>query len=190
MEMVGTGYRASSSGQELTLNVGYSKPRVLAIPDGLSVKVGTQLTAAGVEGLAVNQGGWAFWGGTAGYMCCPSCGVWRCRPCYPGSIWPGADCKVRPCRLTGGLVVCGTAGSWRPAPLLLAASFSNCQGRTALVPRQAFAAIRRAADGDLALVQPRAAAQLVTASMRPIADSLHTRGVVTGCTHSCCCGFL
>jgi hypothetical protein len=40
MEMVGTGYRASTSGKELTLNVGYSKPRILAIPDGLSVKVG------------------------------------------------------------------------------------------------------------------------------------------------------
>lgn len=39
MEMVGTGYRAAASGKELTLNVGYSKPRVLAIPEGLSVKV-------------------------------------------------------------------------------------------------------------------------------------------------------
>jgi len=39
MEMVGTGYRASTSGKELTLNVGYSKPRVLAIPDGVTVKV-------------------------------------------------------------------------------------------------------------------------------------------------------
>lgn len=39
MEMVGTGYRASTSGKELTLNVGYSKPRVLAIPEGLTVKV-------------------------------------------------------------------------------------------------------------------------------------------------------
>jgi large subunit ribosomal protein L6 len=39
MEMVGTGYRASVSGKELTLNVGYNKPRVLAIPDGVTVKV-------------------------------------------------------------------------------------------------------------------------------------------------------
>eukprot|EP00879_Flechtneria_rotunda_P002658 GHRR01002862.1.p1 GENE.GHRR01002862.1~~GHRR01002862.1.p1 ORF type:complete len:210 (+),score=49.00 GHRR01002862.1:191-820(+) len=39
MEMVGTGYRASVSGKELTLNVGYSKPRVLPVPDGVSVKV-------------------------------------------------------------------------------------------------------------------------------------------------------
>lgn len=39
MEMVGTGYRASVAGKELTLNVGYSKPRVLPVPEGLSVKV-------------------------------------------------------------------------------------------------------------------------------------------------------
>jgi len=39
MEMVGTGYRASTSGKELTLNVGYSKPRVLAVPEGVTVKV-------------------------------------------------------------------------------------------------------------------------------------------------------
>lgn len=39
MEMVGTGYRASVAGKELTLNVGYSKPRVLAIPEGITVKV-------------------------------------------------------------------------------------------------------------------------------------------------------
>jgi large subunit ribosomal protein L6 len=39
MEMVGTGYRASISGQELTLNVGYSKPRVLAVPAGIKVQV-------------------------------------------------------------------------------------------------------------------------------------------------------
>jgi large subunit ribosomal protein L6 len=40
MEMVGTGYRASVSGKELTLNVGYNKPRVLQIPAGVTVKVG------------------------------------------------------------------------------------------------------------------------------------------------------
>ena len=41
MELVGTGYRAAVAGQELTLNVGYSKPRVLAIPEGLKVTVST-----------------------------------------------------------------------------------------------------------------------------------------------------
>ncbi len=39
MDMVGTGYRASVAGQELTLNVGYSKPRILAIPKGVTVTV-------------------------------------------------------------------------------------------------------------------------------------------------------
>jgi hypothetical protein len=38
MEMVGTGYRAAATAAELTLSVGYSKPRVLAIPEGVSVK--------------------------------------------------------------------------------------------------------------------------------------------------------
>lgn len=51
MEMVGTGYRASTSGKELTLNVGYSKPRILVIPDGVSVKVGSRVqTLAGPGG--------------------------------------------------------------------------------------------------------------------------------------------
>lgn len=36
---VGTGYRAAVAGKDLTLNVGYSKPRVLAIPEGLKVVV-------------------------------------------------------------------------------------------------------------------------------------------------------
>lgn len=39
MEMVGTGYRAAATNTELTLNVGYSKPRVLQIPEGITVKV-------------------------------------------------------------------------------------------------------------------------------------------------------
>ena len=39
MELVGTGYRAAVTGSDLTLNVGYSNPRVLPIPAGLQVKV-------------------------------------------------------------------------------------------------------------------------------------------------------
>jgi large subunit ribosomal protein L6 len=39
MEMVGTGYRASVAGKELTLNVGYSNPRVLTIPEGIKATV-------------------------------------------------------------------------------------------------------------------------------------------------------
>lgn len=39
MELVGTGFRAAVAGKELTLNVGYCKPRVLTIPEGLKVTV-------------------------------------------------------------------------------------------------------------------------------------------------------
>jgi ribosomal protein L6P/L9E len=39
LELVGTGYRASATDKELTLNVGYSNPRVLAIPPGITCKV-------------------------------------------------------------------------------------------------------------------------------------------------------
>lgn len=39
MEMRGTGYRASVAGKELTLNVGYSNPRILEIPEGVKVAV-------------------------------------------------------------------------------------------------------------------------------------------------------
>lgn len=39
MELVGTGFRCTVAGKELTLNVGYCKPRLIVIPDGLLVKV-------------------------------------------------------------------------------------------------------------------------------------------------------
>ena len=39
LELVGTGYRAAVAGKDLTLNVGYSKPRILPIPEGLKVTV-------------------------------------------------------------------------------------------------------------------------------------------------------
>lgn len=39
LEIQGVGYRAEASGAELTLQVGYSKPVVLAVPEGLSVEV-------------------------------------------------------------------------------------------------------------------------------------------------------
>ena len=44
-ELVGTGFRATSAGKELTLNVGYCKPRVLVIPDGLKVTVSDRAAA-------------------------------------------------------------------------------------------------------------------------------------------------
>lgn len=51
MEMVGTGYRASTANNQLTLNVGYSKPRVLDIPEGITVKVekNTSITIGGAD---------------------------------------------------------------------------------------------------------------------------------------------
>lgn len=51
MEMVGTGYRASVAGKELTLNVGYSKPRVLAIPEGIKVTVSMPVSVPAADGL-------------------------------------------------------------------------------------------------------------------------------------------
>lgn len=48
LEMFGTGYRATASAKELTLNVGYSKPRILPIPEGISVKVRSALGGIGV----------------------------------------------------------------------------------------------------------------------------------------------
>jgi len=57
MEMVGTGYRAAVAGKELTLNVGYSKPRVLPIPEGVKVTVekNTMLTVSGADKVAVGD---------------------------------------------------------------------------------------------------------------------------------------
>ena len=55
MEMVGTGYRASATAAELTLNVGYSKPRILAVPKGLKVVVekSTTLVVSGADKVQV-----------------------------------------------------------------------------------------------------------------------------------------
>ncbi|PNW79460.1 hypothetical protein CHLRE_09g415950v5 [Chlamydomonas reinhardtii] len=57
MEMVGTGYRAAVAGKDLTLNVGYSKPRVLAIPEGLKVVVekNTTLVISGADKVKVGD---------------------------------------------------------------------------------------------------------------------------------------
>mmetsp|Transcript_73411 Transcript_73411/g.162129 ORF Transcript_73411/g.162129 Transcript_73411/m.162129 type:complete len:212 (+) Transcript_73411:44-679(+) len=51
LELVGTGFRASVAGKELTLNVGYCKPRLVAIPDGITVKVekNTTVTVSGFD---------------------------------------------------------------------------------------------------------------------------------------------
>ncbi|KAG2483598.1 hypothetical protein HYH03_017540 [Edaphochlamys debaryana] len=57
MEMVGTGYRAAVAGKELTLNVGYSNPRKLVIPEGLKVTVekNTTLVISGANKVAVGD---------------------------------------------------------------------------------------------------------------------------------------
>jgi large subunit ribosomal protein L6 len=39
LNMIGVGYRASTSGNQLTLNLGYSHPVVMDIPTGLKVEV-------------------------------------------------------------------------------------------------------------------------------------------------------
>lgn len=57
MELVGTGYRASIAGAELTLNLGYSKPRILAVPAGIKVQVEktTSLIISGADKVAVGD---------------------------------------------------------------------------------------------------------------------------------------
>ncbi len=41
MELRGVGYRAAVSGKDLTLNLGLSHPVIIAVPQGLDVKVQT-----------------------------------------------------------------------------------------------------------------------------------------------------
>ncbi|GFH19448.1 uncharacterized protein HaLaN_16394 [Haematococcus lacustris] len=57
LELVGTGYRASVAGKDLTLNVGYSNPRILPIPEGLTVKVekNTALTISGADKVVIGD---------------------------------------------------------------------------------------------------------------------------------------
>ena len=57
MEMVGTGYRATTTPQELTLNVGYSKPRILPVPEGVTVAVekGTALVFASADKVVLGD---------------------------------------------------------------------------------------------------------------------------------------
>ncbi|KIZ02220.1 50S ribosomal protein L6 [Monoraphidium neglectum] len=57
LELVGTGYRAAISGQELTLNLGYSKPRILTVPDGIKVTVEktTAIFISGADKVAVGD---------------------------------------------------------------------------------------------------------------------------------------
>lgn len=57
LEMVGVGYRAALSGNILDVQVGYSHPTQLTIPQGISVKVekGTVIIVSGINKQAVGQ---------------------------------------------------------------------------------------------------------------------------------------
>lgn len=57
LELFGTGYRAAISGSELTLNLGYSKPRILQLPAGIKVAVekATTLVVSGADKVAVGD---------------------------------------------------------------------------------------------------------------------------------------
>ncbi|NGX30986.1 MAG: 50S ribosomal protein L6 [Chlamydiae bacterium] len=57
LQMIGVGYRAAVSGQSLDLQVGYSNPIKMPIPQGLTVKVekNTQITVSGLDKHLVGQ---------------------------------------------------------------------------------------------------------------------------------------
>ena len=57
LELVGVGYRASVKGKDLVLEVGYSNPRRLTIPDGIDAKCEkpTQITLWGIDKQEVGQ---------------------------------------------------------------------------------------------------------------------------------------
>ncbi|MBE9175277.1 50S ribosomal protein L6 [Synechocystis salina LEGE 06155] len=51
LEIQGVGYRAQAQGNKLTLNVGYSKPVEMTMPEGIEVKVenNTQIIVSGID---------------------------------------------------------------------------------------------------------------------------------------------
>ncbi len=57
LEIQGVGYKASLSGNKLTLNVGYSHPVEYLVPTGVAVAVtdGTQLKVSGIDKQLVGQ---------------------------------------------------------------------------------------------------------------------------------------
>lgn len=57
LEMIGVGYRAAVMGHELDLQIGFSHPTKLRIPDGLHVKVekNTNISITGIDKQAVGQ---------------------------------------------------------------------------------------------------------------------------------------
>lgn len=56
LEIEGVGYRAEASGNKLTLNVGFSHPVVLEVPEGLAASVEkSEITITGIDKEAVGQ---------------------------------------------------------------------------------------------------------------------------------------
>ncbi len=57
LEMIGVGYKAAVKGPQLDVQVGYSHPTLLTIPEGLSVKVekNTLITVSGTDKQKVGQ---------------------------------------------------------------------------------------------------------------------------------------
>jgi len=57
LEIVGTGYRATTEGKALVLQVGFSHPVKFMPPDGISIKVEnpTRLVVSGADKIAVGQ---------------------------------------------------------------------------------------------------------------------------------------
>jgi len=57
LDIVGVGYRAQVAGKTLTLNVGYSHPVAMPIPEGLEVKADSQtrLVVRGIDKQRVGQ---------------------------------------------------------------------------------------------------------------------------------------
>lgn len=57
LELVGVGFRAQSSGDKLTLNVGYSHPVEIAAPEGIkfAVEDNTKVLVSGIDKITVGQ---------------------------------------------------------------------------------------------------------------------------------------
>ncbi|CAH9109286.1 unnamed protein product [Cuscuta europaea] len=57
LQLVGVGYRAMVEGKDIVLNLGFSHPVRMAIPDGLQVKVedNTRITVSGYDKSAIGQ---------------------------------------------------------------------------------------------------------------------------------------
>ncbi len=56
LEIEGVGYRAEASGQKLTVNVGFSHPVIVEVPEGITATVEKNvITIAGIDKHAVGQ---------------------------------------------------------------------------------------------------------------------------------------